>query len=94
MRTKRSEVISAALVFARSSNSDDQMFVTSFNEHVSFGLPPDMPFTGDADQLRVALSKIDADGMTALRRYGGCARASEQGKSGQESAACGQRWWR
>ena len=66
MRTKRSEVISAALVFARSSNSDDQMFVTSFNEHVSFGLPPDMPFTGDADQLRVALSKIDADGMTAL----------------------------
>ena len=41
MRTKRAEVISAALAFARSSNSDDQMFVTSFNEHVSFGLPPD-----------------------------------------------------
>jgi VWFA-related protein len=80
MRTKRSEVISAALVFARSSNSDDQVFVTSFNEHVSFGLPPDMPFTDEAAQLRVALSKIDADGMTAL--YDAVAAALEHLKKG------------
>ena len=80
MRTKRPEVISAALVFARSSNSEDQMFVTSFNEHVSFGLPPDKPFTDEAAQLRVALSKIDADGMTAL--YDGVAAALEHLKKG------------
>jgi Ca-activated chloride channel family protein len=80
MRTKRSEVISAALVFARSSNSDDQVFVTSFNEHVSFGLPPDMLFTDEAAQLRVALSKIDADGMTAL--YDAVAAALEHLKKG------------
>ena len=41
MRPKRREVITAALAFARFSNSDDQMFVISFNEHVSFGLPAD-----------------------------------------------------
>ena len=46
MRRKRAEVISAALAFARSSNSDDQMFVTSFNEYVSFGLPPDTAIHG------------------------------------------------
>lgn len=80
MRTKRAEVISAALAFARSSNSDDQMFVTSFNEHVSFGLPPDMPFTDEPAQLRVALSKIDADGMTAL--YDAVAAALEHLKQG------------
>jgi Ca-activated chloride channel homolog len=80
MKTKRSEVISAALAFARSSNSDDQMFVTSFNEYVSFGLPPDMPFTDEAAQLRVALSRIDANGMTAL--YDALAAALEHLKKG------------
>jgi Ca-activated chloride channel homolog len=66
MKPKRAEVIEAALAFARSSNPQDQMFVVNFNEHVSFGLPPDVPFTDQADQLRIALSRIRADGETAL----------------------------
>ena len=39
MRSKRSDVISAALAFVRSSNPQDQVFVVNFNEHVSMGLP-------------------------------------------------------
>jgi Ca-activated chloride channel homolog len=66
MRTKRPEVISAALAFARSSNVEDQMFVVSFNEYVYLGLPDDEPFTDKEAQLEAALSKITANGMTAL----------------------------
>jgi Ca-activated chloride channel homolog len=80
MRPKRPEVITAALTFARSSNSDDQMFVTSFNEHVSFGLPTDTAFTDRVDQLEAALSRIAADGMTAL--YDAVAAALEHVKKG------------
>jgi VWFA-related protein len=66
MRPKRPEVITAALAFARSSNPDDQMFVVSFNEHVAFGLPAETAFTDKVAILEVALSRIAADGMTAL----------------------------
>jgi VWFA-related protein len=66
MRPKRDEVIAAALAFERSSNPRDQMFVVNFNEHVSFGLPADLPFTDQAGQLQVALSGIKANGQTAL----------------------------
>jgi Ca-activated chloride channel family protein len=66
MSRKRPEVIAAALAFARSSNPEDQMFVITFNEHVSFGLPDDTPFTDKTDHLEIALSRIAADGMTAL----------------------------
>jgi len=66
MRPKRPEVIAAALAFARSSNPQDQMFVVSFNENVSFGLPDSTPFTDQVAQLQVALSRTAADGMTAL----------------------------
>lgn len=66
MRPKRPEVIAAALAFVRSSNPQDQMFVINFNEHVSFGLPVNTPFTDQAAQLQVALSRITANGETAL----------------------------
>jgi VWFA-related protein len=80
MGPKRSEVIAAALAFARSSNPQDQMFVVSFNEKVSFGLPDDMLFTDEAAQLRAAMSRIAADGMTAL--YDAVAAALEHLKKG------------
>jgi VWFA-related protein len=80
MGPKRSEVIAAALMFARSSNPQDQMFVVTFNEKVSFGLPDDTPFTDQADELRMAMSRIAADGMTAL--YDGVAAALEHLKRG------------
>ena len=55
MRSKRSDVINAALAFARSSNPEDQVFVVNFNEHVSMGLPGNVQFTGDQKQLETAL---------------------------------------
>ena len=66
MRPKRPEVIASALAFARSSNPADQMFVVHFNENVSFGLPDNMLFTDKVPQLEIALSRIAANGMTAL----------------------------
>jgi VWFA-related protein len=66
MRPKRADVIAAALAFARSSNPQDQIFVTNFNEKVSFGLPDNTPFTDQVAQLEVALSRIAAAGETAL----------------------------
>lgn len=66
MGPKRTEVIAAALAFARSSNPQDQMFVVNFNEHVRFGLPPDIPFTDRPSQLQAALSTFKTDGETAL----------------------------
>jgi Ca-activated chloride channel homolog len=66
MKPKRHDVIAAALAFARSSNPHDQMFVVNFNEKVSFGLPGNIAFTDQAAQLQVALSRVAADGETAL----------------------------
>jgi len=80
MRPKRSEVIISALVFARSSNPEDQMFVVNFNENVSFGLPDDMSFTDKIAQLEIALSRITSDGMTAL--YDAVAAALDHLKKG------------
>jgi VWFA-related protein len=80
MAPKRDEVIAAALAFARSSNPQDQMFVVNFNEHVSFGLPADMPFTDQTVQLQVALSRFKTNGQTAL--YDALAVALEHLKKG------------
>ena len=80
MRPKRADVIAAALAFARSSNPQDQMFVVNFNEKVSFGLPNNTPFTGQVAQLEVALSKIAANGETAL--YDAVATALDHLKKG------------
>ena len=66
MAPKRSDVIVAALAFARSSNSQDQMFVVNFNDRVSFGLLPDQPFTDRQEQLEGALSAINTIGQTSL----------------------------
>jgi Ca-activated chloride channel family protein len=67
-------------VFARSSNPEDQMFVVNFNENVSFSLPDNMPFTDKVAQLEIALSRIAADGMTAL--YDAVAAALDHLKKG------------
>lgn len=80
MRPKRTEVITAALAFARSSNPQDQMFVVNFNENVSFGLPESMPFTDQVAQLEVALSRIASNGETAL--YDAVAAGLEHLKKG------------
>jgi len=66
MRAKVPDVVAAALKFAQSSNPQDQMFVVNFNEHVSFGLPGNTPFTDRTSQLQAALSAGSAHGETAL----------------------------
>ena len=80
MRSKRADVIAAALAFVRSSNPMDQMFVVTFNEKVSFGLPSNLPFTDDVVQLGTALSRISANGETAL--YDAVAAALEHLEKG------------
>jgi Ca-activated chloride channel homolog len=80
MRPKRAEVITAALAFARASNNEDKIFAVNFNEHVSFGLPTNTPFTNETAQLEVALSKVAAEGMTAL--YDAVAAALDHLKKG------------
>ncbi len=66
MIDKHAEVIQAALSFARASNADDDMFVITFNERASFGLPPSIPFTHDVDQIGAALLRAAPTGRTAL----------------------------
>ena len=66
MAPKRSDVIAAALAFARSSNPLDQMFVVNFNDRVTFGLPPDTPYTDRRELLERALSAIHTTGQTSL----------------------------
>jgi VWFA-related protein len=80
MGPKRNDVIAAALAFARSSNSQDQMFVVDFNDRVSFGLPANILFTDQREQLEKALLGIRAIGQTSM--YDGIAAGLERLKLG------------
>jgi len=66
MRNKKPEVVTAALTFVTESNPKDEMFVVNFNDRVSFGLPPNMPFTDDRELLRRGLLQNRVEGRTAL----------------------------
>jgi Ca-activated chloride channel family protein len=66
MRTKRPEVITAALAFIGASNRNDEIFVVHFSDAVSLGLPADIPFTDNVNQLRSALWRGTPEGRTAL----------------------------
>jgi Ca-activated chloride channel homolog len=66
MRPNRSEVAEAARDFLTSSNPQDEIFVVNFNERVSLGLPPSVPFTSNATQLEAAVLQGPSTGMTAL----------------------------
>lgn len=66
MRGRREQVTTAAAAFASMSHPADEFFTLNFNEWVWPGLPPDVLFTDDVDQLRTALSAAPAQGMTAL----------------------------
>jgi Ca-activated chloride channel family protein len=66
MHNKRADVAKAALAFAASSNPEDEMFVVNFNEKVYQGLPSEIQFTNDVDQIRSALLRTAPVGLTAL----------------------------
>src|SRR3954447_19408125 len=66
MLNKRAEVIAAAKAFVRASNPGNEMFVIHFNEKVTYGLPSDVAFTSDQEQLGQALDRMNLDGKTRL----------------------------
>jgi VWFA-related protein len=66
MRPKRAEVITAALAFNQASNPMDEMFIVNFNEKPRLGLPDDVLFSDNVQQLRSALWQGKPEGRTAL----------------------------
>jgi len=66
MREKHDDVTRAAVAFAGASNAEDEMFVVTFNEKVSMGLPPSTQFTSDLELIHSALVRTPPNGLTAL----------------------------
>ena len=66
MRPKYRDVVTAAMAFSQASNRKDEVFVVNFGDRVSSGLPDDVPFTSNVNQLRNALSWKVPAGRTAL----------------------------
>jgi VWFA-related protein len=67
MRSKIGEVMAASIAFAKSSNRDDELFVTRFNDDVRDAIA-DRPFlfAHDVEALGRALSSVVPEGRTAL----------------------------
>ena len=66
MMNKRNEVVDAAKAFVRACNPRDEIFILHFNEKITYGLPKEIPFTGDQGELDKALESMQLDGRTAL----------------------------
>jgi len=66
MAPKRIQVLVAAEIFVQESNPQDEIFVLHFNDNVKRGLPDDMLFSDNIEQLRSALRKGVPEGKTAL----------------------------
>jgi Ca-activated chloride channel family protein len=80
IRPKIAEVIAAARTFVKSSNSEDEMFVVTFNERVYSGLAGAVHFTNRFDQLESIIRRAPLGGQTAL--YDAVFEALEQAGSG------------
>lgn len=66
MITKRNMVAAGTRAFVASSHPEDELFTISFNEHVRYGLPPDVAFTQNHVLLTAAATRFPAGGKTAL----------------------------
>jgi Ca-activated chloride channel family protein len=66
MGARSDDVIQGATAFVRASNPQDKEFVVNLGNTISFGLPPNVPFTSDVAQLQAALSVPSASGYTPL----------------------------
>jgi Ca-activated chloride channel homolog len=62
MRTLRARVETAALVFVRASNPDDEVFVVNFADKPRL----DVPMTGDLGAIEAGIARVDSIGGTAL----------------------------
>jgi Ca-activated chloride channel homolog len=76
MGKKRDEVMQGARAFVQASNPQDREFVVNFSDTVTFGLPPDTPFTNNPEDLQAALLAAPLSGRTAL--YDAVAAALER----------------
>jgi Ca-activated chloride channel family protein len=66
MAARQSEVIDGARTFVQASNPSDREFVVNFTDRIAFGLPTNVPFTSNLDELKAALSTPYASGRTIL----------------------------
>lgn len=66
MRERRAAVTAAASAFAAHHHPRDELFTVNFNEYVWRGLPREIVFAENADQLRLAVAGAPTVGMTAL----------------------------
>jgi Ca-activated chloride channel homolog len=66
MVAKSREVIEGAMAFVQESNPQDEEFIVNFSDQITFGLPANVAFTSDANELKAALSTPSASGRTAL----------------------------
>jgi Ca-activated chloride channel family protein len=63
MDTKRQEVEASALALVKASNTQDEVFIVSFNDEAFL----EQPLTDDIKELERGLAKIDSIGGTAMR---------------------------
>ena len=80
MRPKTNAVLTAVSAVLRSIRKDDELFAVDFNDHVSFELPDEHPFTNDPKVIDATLTDVRAEGRTAL--YDGVAAGLQQLRAG------------
>jgi Ca-activated chloride channel homolog len=66
MTPRRGSVVVAAGFLIGESNPEDEVFILNFNDSVKRGLPEDVPFSDNIQQLRDALNRETPRGKTAL----------------------------
>jgi Ca-activated chloride channel homolog len=66
MVAKSKEVIEGAMAFVEESNPQDEEFIVNFADKITLGLPANVPFTSNPNELRAALATPSASGRTAL----------------------------
>jgi VWFA-related protein len=67
MRAKRASVEAAALALVKDSSPRNEVFVVNFNDIAYIDLPHGKAFTSDIEEMKQALTRIDARGSTAMR---------------------------
>ena len=66
MIARHNMVRAGITAFADAAHDTDEMFTILFNEHVRYGLPPELRFTRSRDLLLSAMAQRPPGGMTAL----------------------------
>jgi VWFA-related protein len=67
MYEKRAEVIAAALTLVKATTPHDEFCIRSFDDEVFNTLPNDEDFTSNIEEIKEAVSRIDARGGKAMR---------------------------